>query len=168
MIVQITENDELANRCLELVKHLVSTGQQFKLSLKLTSPANSSIIFDFLAESGSRTLPGVEKAKWRKKKNKSPSARRRDKERKERFLRRKDSPTSPVSPASPTFHSIAPTGIPQWEGNSTLTEEIVNPDIPTNDFVPPSFIVKTDEREDTGEVFLYVRNVLLLSCTSVR
>ena len=120
-------NGELAVQCLELARHLALTSQSFKLSLKLISPNSTSTPFSFQAESGFPTLPGTKKNDTRKeRKKKSPPTQRRDKERKERYLRKKEShSTSPVIPASPshTFHEIAPTGIPQWEGNYTITED---------------------------------------------
>ena len=42
-------------------------------------------------------------------------------ERKEDFKRRKDN--TAISENSPSFHTLAPGAIPQWEGNSTLTED---------------------------------------------
>ena len=143
------ESEELAGRCLELARHLASTGQCFRLSINLTNPDTPSATFNFHAESGDPTLLGLEKnermEKNKKRKTKKlPSVRRRDEKRKEEFLRRKQNSTSIVTPASPTFHSIPPTGIPQWEGNSTLICTCQSEDddrtegIPGPNYVPPN------------------------------
>ena len=85
--------------------YLENTCQGFRLSLKFIS-------FHFFADSGDLTVM--------RKKRKSPSNKRRDKERMNKF-RRKEETTSPEP--SPTFYSITPMNIPQYEGNYSIVEE---------------------------------------------